>query len=362
MSLRQRQDLQRCSTFVGLRKRVATSMAGSTLVASEAINSMYNYYRNAGECFIYLSDVPAPAGDITDQGQQSRDSFKTSSWFSRGWTLQELLAPKARVFFAEDWSEIEDKGQLVDMVAAITNIDVRLLKNRELMSTFCIAERISWGSKRRTTRNEDVAYSLMGLFNIHMAIIYGEGGVHAFRRLQEEIIRTSFDQSIFVWKGAYESSGLLAKSPADFRATPRLGLWGTVNLAPFTMTNVGLSVRINVAKITAKDREWLPDGLEDITRVAVVQCDVWDGEAWLLLVLFLKPVSGANFYANGRLCKAYRRVECHSWIGVPVDLLDGRTGPSRCEDALILEDEHFALVNRAIADHVARMEGSSLGL
>ena len=320
---------------------------------SEAINSMYRYYRDAGECLIYLSDVPTVIDDTISRQQQLND-LRASRWFTRGWTLQELLAPKVRNFFSGDWIPIDDKGDLVNLLAEITNIDARLLRDRDLLSTFCTAKRMSWASKRQTTRSEDIAYSLMGIFNIHMPVIYGEGGEKAFRRLQEEIIRTSFDQSIFVWRGNYESSGLLAKWPSDFADTPRLGLWGPVNLAPFMMTNVGLSIRMNITKVLSPDRRWLPDDLEEDIHLAVVGCDVWDGTGWVLLVLYLQPVPGANFYANGRFCKAYRRVKCNTWMRVPTLLLAGRTGPNHFMDVLVLQDEHFDLVNRAIEEDESR--------
>jgi hypothetical protein len=320
---------------------------------SEAINSMYRYYRDAGECLIYLSDVPTVVDDTVSR-QQQLNYFRASRWFTRGWTLQELLAPKIRTFVSGDWIPIDDKGDLVDLLAEITNIDARLLRDRDLLSTFCTAKRMSWASTRQTTRSEDIAYSLMGIFNIYMPVIYGEGGQRAFRRLQEEIIRTSFDQSIFVWRGNYESSGLLAKGPSDFADTPRLGLWGPVNLAPFTMTNVGLSIRMNITKIRSPDRTWLRDDLAEDIYLAVVGCDVWDDPLWVLLVLYLQPVPGASFYANGRFCNAYRRVKCNTWMGVPPRLLAGRTGPHRFTDVLVLQDEHFDLVKRAIEEDQSR--------
>ena len=320
---------------------------------SEAINSMFRYYRDAEECLVYLSDVSAVTEDTMSRSQQLH-SFRASRWFTRGWTLQELLAPKTRTFFSVDWTPIEGEGDLVDLLAEITSISAGLLRDRNLLSKFCTAERMSWGSKRQTTRSEDTAYSLIGLFNVHMPIIYGEGARNAFRRLQEEIIQTSFDQSIFVWRGEYESSGLLAKSPSDFHDTPLLGLWGPVNLAPFTLTNVGLSIRMNVIEIKPHDRSWLPGGLDQSVHLAVVGCDVSDGETWDLLVLYLQLLPGASFYANGQFCKAYRRVKCDTWTAVPLEFLAGRTGPYHFKDLLVLEDEHFELVNRAIEDDLSR--------
>jgi hypothetical protein len=327
---------------------------------SEAINSMFRYYYNAGECFIYLFDVPGVVGVDAASREQQLDSFKVSRWFTRGWTLQELLAPKERIFFSGDWAMIDDKPSLTNMLTEITNIDTNILWDRDLLSTFCTAERMSWASKRQTTRSEDMAYSLMGLFNINMPVLYGEGAQRAFRRLQEEILRTSFDQTIFVWRGDYRSSGLLAKSPSDFRDTPRLGLWGPFSLSPSTMTNVGLSIRLNVLRVTSDDRNWLPGDLDEDAHMAVVACDIWSEESWQLLVLFLKPVPEASFFSNGKLSKAYRRIKSDLWVcaGSPhlEGKLVGRTSRSTAEDVLVLEDQHFDLVVRALEDHQLRKD------
>jgi hypothetical protein len=327
---------------------------------SEAINSMFRYYYNAGECVIYLFDVPGVVGVDAASRQQQLDSFRVSRWFTRGWTLQELLAPKERTFFSRDWAVIDDKPSLTDMLTGITNIDTKILRDRTLLSTFCTAERMSWASKRQTTRSEDMAYSLMGLFNINMPVLYGEGAQRAFRRLQEEIVRNSFDQTIFVWQGDYRSSGLLAKSPSDFRDTPRLALWGPFSLSPFTLTNVGLSIRLNVLRVTPDDRNWLPSDLDEDAYMAVVPCDVWSEESWQLLVLYLKPVSEASFYSNGISSRAYRRIKSDSWAcaGSPhlEGKLRGRTTRYSAEDILVLEDEHFNLVVHTLEDHHLRKE------
>lgn len=314
---------------------------------SENINSMFRYYHDAGECLIYLSDVPAIQEKVTTREQQLT-AIGASRWFTRGWTLQELIAPRLKSFFSQEWAPIDPSGSFEHVVGETTGIARQLLRNRNLLSIFCTAERLSWAAKRETTRGEDRAYSLMGLFDIHMPVLYGEGGTRAFRRLQEEIIRTSFDQSIFVWRGDYKSSGLFAKSPSDFACTPRLSLWAPVSLAPFAMTNVGLSLRINITDIFDYDREWLPADIEPGLKLGVLGCDVWDGSLWVLLIILLKPVPNASFYVNGNQCKAYRRVRCGNWLQVDTIYLPNRSGPECFEDVLVLEDEHFQLVTRAV--------------
>ncbi|KAH7114309.1 heterokaryon incompatibility protein-domain-containing protein [Dendryphion nanum] len=186
----------------------------SSAELSEAIGSMFAWYRDADICIVYLEDVPAPV---------KLNDFKNARWFTRGWTLQELIASENRSFFAKDWSEIVDwyfgpYGELdmLTLVAKITGVKASVLRDSHKLWACCIAERMSWASSRQTTRPEDRAYSLMGLFDINISIQYGEGLQKAFARLQKEILRTSFDDSIFVWHSQDTSSGLLAQSPDDF--------------------------------------------------------------------------------------------------------------------------------------------------
>ncbi|KAF2033157.1 HET-domain-containing protein [Setomelanomma holmii] len=324
----------------------------SSAELSEAINSMFRYYSDAEECLIYLSDVPAGGQDARSRAQQL-DKLRTSRWFTRGWTLQELIAPKKRSWLSTDWKQIASQGDMVDTIAGITKVHARLLRNRSQLSTFCTAERMSWASARQTTRSEDLAYSLMGLFSIHIPVLYGEGAKRAFRRLQEEILRSSFDQSIFVWRGSYQTSGLLARSPADFANTPRLALWAPVHIGSSMMTNVGLTVRMNLTRIEDDDESWLPDDVrnDDLAQYfAIPGCDVWNGTAWLLVVFLVGRVPRASFYVDGQIDFAYRRVKCDTWMAVPAWHLPGRTGPELFKHVLVLEDEHFDLVSRAIVE------------
>ncbi|PIL29187.1 hypothetical protein GSI_09236 [Ganoderma sinense ZZ0214-1] len=160
---------------------------------SEAINSMYAWYARAIVCYAYLADVPA--GE--DHGAP-RSRFRKSRWFTRGWTFQELLAPRHVEFVAQDWTAIGSKHTLVSLVEGITGIDERALLHLTPLDKFSVSQRLSWASKRQTTRVEDEAYSLLGIFDINMPTLYGEGE-RAFRRLQEEIMRRIPDQSLFAW-------------------------------------------------------------------------------------------------------------------------------------------------------------------
>jgi hypothetical protein len=177
---------------------------------SEAINSMYQWYKNARICYAYLVDVQSSSTDIELQLRESR-------WFKRGWTLQELIAPPIVEFYAADWTEIGTKMSRQELLSEITSINVRILRGGDL-SSCNIAERMSWASERVTTRSEDLAYCLMGLFDVHMPMLYGEGK-RAFFRLQEEIMKGTEDYTLFAWTSPDDSddSGLFADSPAAFR-------------------------------------------------------------------------------------------------------------------------------------------------
>ena len=153
---------------------------------SEAINSMFRWYSNAAKCYVYLEDVAAPG---TQTGSWE-EAFQKSRWFTRGWTLQELIAPRYVQFFCSDGTLLGDKGSLERQIQQVTKIPASALSGAPL-SSFSISERLSWAETRDTKRPEDKAYSLLGIFNIHIPLIYGEGRNHAFRRLREEIDRNS---------------------------------------------------------------------------------------------------------------------------------------------------------------------------
>ncbi|KAH9220436.1 heterokaryon incompatibility protein-domain-containing protein [Leptodontidium sp. 2 PMI_412] len=129
----------------------------SSAELSEAINSMFRWYREADVCYAYLSDVPS--GGDSENLQQPNSAFRCSQWFTRGWTLQELLAPETVVFFNADWEDIGTKYSMEDLLSSITGISLF-----EDFDSACVAQKFSWGSKRQTTREEDGAYCLMGLF------------------------------------------------------------------------------------------------------------------------------------------------------------------------------------------------------
>lgn len=183
----------------------------SSAELSEAINSMYRWYVNAAVCYVYLFDVPR-LDPFLDESK-----FGAARWFSRGWCLQELLAPRELEFYASDWTELGTKWSLKSNLAKVTNIPVSVLMGEELSSNRLVAERMSWASKRTTTRVEDRAYCLLGIFNVNMPLLYGEGN-RAMIRLQEEILKRDEDHSLFLWQTshAFLRTGLLCDSPSYF--------------------------------------------------------------------------------------------------------------------------------------------------
>jgi hypothetical protein len=163
---------------------------------SEAINSMFRWYRNAAKCYVYLSDVSTNERNQNNLSPQSWEAaFRESRWFTRGWTLQELIAPPLVEFFSLEGERLGDKKSLERQVHEVTGLALRALQGSALFD-FSISERMSWAENRETTREEDKAYSLLGIFDIHMPLIYGEGTESAFRRLREEIDKCfSIDRS-----------------------------------------------------------------------------------------------------------------------------------------------------------------------
>ncbi len=229
----------------------------SSTVLSEAINSMFSWYKAASVCYVFLADVTDAAEDSSFLGS----AFRKSRWFTRGWTLQELLAPRIVRFFSSCWAVIGEMGEespLSATVASITGIPVAYLLGFSFRAA-SIAQRMSWASNRATTRREYVAYCLLGIFDVNMPLLYGEGEKKAFIRLQEEILKQTEDHSILAWGSLphhmdyspYEDDyyGILATSPASFAncanivpSRVRIGSRRTT----FEMTNLGLRIELPI--------------------------------------------------------------------------------------------------------------------
>ncbi|KAF2433098.1 HET-domain-containing protein [Tothia fuscella] len=214
----------------------------SSAELSEAINSMFLWYERADICYVYLADVPTAFSarhPVWDDIFDVKGIFKSSRCFTRGWTLQELVASPVVEFYAADWTEIGTKSSLQKPLSKITGIHARVLGGAD--PAMCsVAERMSWAVSRETTRLEDMAYSLLGLFHVNMPLLYGEGE-RAFVRLQEEILKISEDYSLFAWPietdvqtqkpEANRQRGLLTTSITDFWT--KACDWSFADFAPF---------------------------------------------------------------------------------------------------------------------------------
>jgi hypothetical protein len=159
---------------------------------SEAINSMYRWYKKSDVCFMFLVDI---------FGKE----YSGSRWSTRGWTLQELIAPSSMIFCNFSGAELGTKWNLRDQLSRITGVQIGALLEHSL-ENFSVTQRMSWASNRQKTRVEDLAYCLMGIFGVNMPMLYGEGE-GAFTRLQEEIMRVNNDQTIFAWESQSHSGG-----------------------------------------------------------------------------------------------------------------------------------------------------------
>ena len=276
----------------------------SSAELSEAINSMFAWYRDSDVCYAFLSDVDEADEDISELNS----SFRGSRWFTRGWTLQELLAPRRIIFFSSDWQVIGPltKGSKLSQVASeITSIQTAFLEGLDLRKAN-VAMRMSWASERVTTRKEDMAYSLLGIFDVNMPLLYGEG-TKAFDRLQEEILKTIYDHSLLAWgllpwdqgysQSDTEFCGILATSVTDFAGCRNHSICPrSANYNPSTgyqMTNEGLRVPLSLrAPRTRRERR-------DFIFVAILDCFSRQ-EPMRRIGIPLRKVEGGVFIRTGR--------------------------------------------------------------
>ena len=176
----------------------------SSLELSEAINSMYRWYQRAHICYAYLADTSAASPGLEGGVADQEAELAKARWFTRGWTLQELIAPRQVQFYDKDWRYLGNRTSLQGALARITGIDESILAGTASVQSVSVATRMTWAAGRNTTRVEDLAYSLLGLFDLNMPLLYGEG-VGAFDRLQEEVLRNSDNDSLLTWQPTYAS-------------------------------------------------------------------------------------------------------------------------------------------------------------
>ncbi|KAE8164757.1 hypothetical protein BDV40DRAFT_310450 [Aspergillus tamarii] len=257
----------------------------SSAELSEAINSMFAWYQEADVCYAYLSDVP-------------QVPFDKSRWFTREWTLQELIAPQDVMFFAENWEFLGDKAGLARKISQRTRIPESILRGLTYLDAFSTAQRMSWAAERQTTRVEDRAYCLMGLFGVNMPLIYGEREA-AFIRLQEEILRISEDHSLFAWKSSDTRAGLLATSPAAFidshDIVPHdIVPWATFETRSSPLIISGKGIHLDLCLI----------GLEHVgLGLAVLQCKKIEESS--SVAIFVRDTS--------LKLERFKRVNCHDF-------------------------------------------------
>ena len=247
----------------------------SSAELSEAINSMFRYYSQAAICYAYLQDAPDgfPHKQVEDAVDDLTDltgrRFVSCRWFSRGWTLQELIAPRKVHFYGGwNWRYLGTKETLSDWIVLATGIDKETLLDASQLRRISIARRMSWAANRNSTRVEDIAYCLLGIFGVNMPLLYGEGE-NAFIRLQEEIMKFSDDQSLFAWRARPEGQksaafGIFARSPKQFEDSSTIvPLNSGRPTSPFIMTNRGLQIDLPLLPLESEyleeagDKEYL---------------------------------------------------------------------------------------------------------
>jgi len=269
----------------------------SSAELSEAINSMYRWYQMSAVCYAYLEDVH----DGDDPTKEESD-FRQSRWFSRGWTLQELIAPSCIYFCSANWkilgSKLESDQTHEDvyrrrqlpilivpdfrnLLSTITGISLGVLYNRRKLKDCSVAKRMSWAASRQTTRPEDIAYCLMGIFDVNMPLIYGEGEKKAFNRLQEEILRVIEDDTLLMHicpeSNCYHAyHPPLASSPKGFRGlgAVEMGDKGPLfhgrNIPPQMMPN-GLRVQLPICTCEFEDG---PLQQRQNAYIAILDCSI----------------------------------------------------------------------------------------
>jgi hypothetical protein len=194
---------------------------------STAINSMFRWYQRAAKCYVYLSDVSVPEEVADTQSFRITwaEAFRCSRWFTRGWTLQELLAPASVEFFSQDGKQLGSKTSLEWEIHDVTGIPVRALRGQRL-TEISIDERMSWAAKRTTSKKEDKAYCLLGILGVFLPLIYGEGEYHALQRLREEAERRQGNQLMLL--SPQEITGMnVISQKASFASC--LNKWLTLN-------------------------------------------------------------------------------------------------------------------------------------
>lgn len=267
-----------------------------------------SYYQNATTCYAYLADLPNNPFDA-----HFGSSFAKHEWFERGWTLQELIAPKEVKFFTDlvvegkrdtkNWYYLGRKTEMCNSLSKTTGIDASILSHERHVRQASVAKRMSWAAKRTTTKIEDRAYCMMGLFDVNMPMLYGEGE-KAFVRLQEEIMKDSSDESLFAWRNsnahADDQVGLLATSPDMFADSGHIvDYFDWEPRVPFFKTNRGLQITLHIRIV------------ENSLYLATLNCTRPQGNGGFS-ALYLRRLDEVSGTGN----QQYARVQSGKLIGI----------------------------------------------
>jgi hypothetical protein len=250
---------------------------------SESINSMYLWYKRASICYAYLSDVSLQPRDYLG-------SFRQSKWFTRGWTLQEIIAPCSVEFYSKDWIAFGTRLSLQKHISEVTGIDVAILRG-ESYARYSVAQKMSWAAKRKTTKPEDIAYCLMGIFSVSMPLLYGEGESEAFYCLQREIMNRTEDHTLFTWQQSGKvraDQGLLSNSPSAFASS---ALYEPSQLVP--THHARMNAKSEPPALTGRGLRIQLGFLESSAAVALL--DVEHAFTKQRACIYLQPESGEPF-------------------------------------------------------------------
>jgi hypothetical protein len=283
--------------------KINSACLQSSAELSESINSMYKWYENSMVCYALLDGESSHLSVYDSKACDVQEDHLEDKWFTRGWTLQELIAPSRVEFFDKNWKHIGNKFQCSGYIALVTTIPENVIRSSRSMSSYGIATKMSWAAGRQTTRIEDVAYSLLGMFKVNMPLLYGEGK-KAFIRLQEEIMKESDDHSLFAWdfqedyeREPFKFRSVLADNPSRFAnsamiySTPGYtDLYSTStsskvskNRKPYAMTNKGVQIYLPIFDF------------ESIGMVAMLDCKLHGGhEGHQIVIALQRPPTSHN--------------------------------------------------------------------
>ncbi|KAH7380145.1 heterokaryon incompatibility protein-domain-containing protein [Pyrenochaeta sp. MPI-SDFR-AT-0127] len=274
-----------------------------------AINSMFRWYQRAAKCYVYLTDVSVPeeVNNAEAFPISWKQAFRRSRWFTRGWTLQELLAPTSVEFFSQDGKRLGSRVSLEQEIHEITRIPIGALRGVTL-TEFSVDARMSWAARRTTTVKEDKVYCLLGIFEVFLPLIYGEGEDHATLRLKEEI----------------------QKQQDRLRAREVLSTTPIAEVEQRTM----LDVKDDPVDVVPSEQHDLEAGLADLASERPERLD------WQHSVVDLLELLGLQSDTRFR-----------GWLADALDVRAGTNGSARQDNAL-----RKAIINRLAAAELAWIE------